>query len=192
MSLRSALPESDWPAPDIRMYATTLETDRLLLRQFCERDFAEYERMTANMDVMRYTGGKTCIGVEAWRHMASLVGHWQLRGYGYYAAESKANGKLVGRIGFGNPTGWPGFELGWTLAPEHQGHGFATEAARRLLDYAFDEMDRSHVISLIHPDNTPSRRVAERLGEKIEGETEVLGMPVLIYGIDRISPSHGV
>jgi RimJ/RimL family protein N-acetyltransferase len=54
-----------------------------------------------------------------------------------------------------------------------------------LLAYAFDELDRHHVVSLIHPDNAPSRRVAEKLGEKIEGETIVLTMPVLIYGRDR-------
>ena len=51
--------------------------------------------------------------------------------------------------------------------------------------YAFDDLDMSHVISLINRDNAPSIRVAERLGETVEGDTEVLGMPVLIYGIDR-------
>lgn len=117
--------------------------------------------------------------------MAFLVGHWTLRGYGYFAAEDKATGDYVGRVGFSNPTGWPGFELGWTIAPSHQGKGLASEAATRLLDYAFNDLGERHVISLIHPDNAPSRRVAQKLGEKIEGETELLGMPVLIYGIDR-------
>jgi RimJ/RimL family protein N-acetyltransferase len=54
-----------------------------------------------------------------------------------------------------------------------------------LLGYAFDVLDQPHVMSLIHPDNAPSRRVAEKLGQTIEGETEVLGMPVLIYGMSR-------
>jgi RimJ/RimL family protein N-acetyltransferase len=88
-------------------------------------------------------------------------------------------------MGFTNPADWPGFELGWTLAAAYQGKGFATEAARFLLEYAYTELDQAHVISLIHPDNTPSIRVAERLGEKLEGRTEVLDMPVLIYGISR-------
>lgn len=51
--------------------------------------------------------------------------------------------------------------------------------------YAFSEMGRDHVISVIHPENKPSIRVAERLGEKLKGKTEVEGMPALIYGIDR-------
>jgi RimJ/RimL family protein N-acetyltransferase len=54
-----------------------------------------------------------------------------------------------------------------------------------LLPYAFQTLDQPKVVSLIHPDNAPSRRVAEKLGQRVEGETEVLTMPVLIYAIDR-------
>jgi RimJ/RimL family protein N-acetyltransferase len=165
--------------------ATELETDRLRLRIPSESDFPTYEKWCANMDIMRYLGGKTMDQVQAWRHLAYLVGHWAFRGYGYYAVEEKATGAFIGRAGFTNQTGWPGFELGWMLGPEYQGKGYATEAARMLLQYAFDALDQPHVISLIHPDNAPSRRVAERLGEKVEGQTTVLTMPVLIYGIDR-------
>jgi RimJ/RimL family protein N-acetyltransferase len=169
----------------MRQAAPELETARLRLRVPRESDFPTYETWYANIDVMRYLGGKTMNRVEAWRHLAYLVGHWAFRGYGYYAAEEKASSRLVGRVGFTDQVGWPGFELGWTIAPEFQGRGFATEAADFLLSYAFEALDRPHVISLIHPDNAPSRRVAEKLGETIEGETEVLGMPVLVYGMSR-------
>jgi RimJ/RimL family protein N-acetyltransferase len=162
-----------------------LETDRLRFRMLRESDFSTYETWCANMDIMRYLGGKTMNRLEAWRHMAYLVGHWTFRGYGYYAAEEKTTGRLVGRVGYTDTAGWPGFELGWTIVPEFQRRGYATEAATMLLRYAFEELDRPHVISLIHPDNAPSRRVAEKLGESIQGETEVLTMPVLIYGISR-------
>lgn len=165
--------------------ASELETERLRLRMFRESDFPMYEQWCANMSIMRYLGGKTMDRVHAWRHLAYLVGHWAFRGYGYYAVEDKATGAFMGRAGFTNQTGWPGFELGWMLAPEHQGKGYATEAARTLLRHAFEVLDQPHVISLIHPDNAPSRRVADKLGEKVEGQTTVLTMPVLIYGIDR-------
>lgn len=167
------------------MIVPVLETERLILREFREDDFPVYERLSADPSVMRYLGGKTFNQAEAWRHMAFMVGHWTLRGYGYFALEEKESGQFIGRAGFIYPTGWPGFELGWTVAPTHQRRGFAFEVAQRLLKYAFEDLDKSHVISLIHRDNTPSRRVAEKLGETVEGETEVLGMPVLIYGIDR-------
>src|SRR5215207_4990139 len=117
-----------------------LETERLRLRMLREDDFPVYATWCANPDVMRFLGGKTMSRVEAWRHMAFLVGHWQLRGYGYYALEEKATGRLVGRAGFTFPAGWPAFELGWTIAPECQRRGFATEAARTLLDHAFDAL----------------------------------------------------
>ncbi|MEO8623090.1 MAG: GNAT family N-acetyltransferase [bacterium] len=165
--------------------APELETERLRLRMLRETDFPTYETWCANMDIQRYLGGKTMNRVEAWRHLAYMVGHWAFRGYGYYAAEEKSTGRLVGRVGYTNSAGWPGFELGWTIVPEFQGRGYATEAAQLLLQYAFDALDQPHVISLIHPDNTPSRRVAEKLGQSIEGETDVLNMPVLIYGISR-------
>ena len=165
--------------------ATELETERLNFRMLRESDFPTYEKWCANIEVMRYLGGKTLDTVQAWRHLAALVGHWAFRGYGYYAVEEKSTGNLIGRTGFTDQIGWPGFELGWTIAPEYQGRGYATEAARMLLRYAFDVLDRPHVISLIHPDNTPSRKVAEKLGEKIEGKTEVMTMPVLVYGINR-------
>ena len=167
------------------MNITNLETDRLLLRAWRLEDFAPYEKMCADPEVMRYLGGKTFNRLEAWRHMAFLIGHWDLLGYGHWAVEEKSSGRFAGRIGLLNPAGWPAFEIGWTLGCEFWGKGYATEGARRALQYAFNELDKAHVISLIHPENTASIRVAERLGETLEGKTELLGHDVLIYGIDR-------
>ncbi|MDQ3651791.1 MAG: GNAT family N-acetyltransferase [Acidobacteriota bacterium] len=164
----------------------TLNTERLTLRMFREDDFEAFAVICADAEVMRFLGeGKPMTRLEAWRHMAFLVGHWHLRGYGHWAVEEKATGQLVGRIGFLNPEGWPAFEIGWTLARESWGRGYATEGARRALEYAFTELERNHVISLIAPENQASIKVAERLGERLESETELLGKHVLIYGIDR-------
>lgn len=162
-----------------------LETDRLLLRMWRNEDFEPYAKMCEDEDIMRYIGGKPLSRLEAWRHFAYLIGHWHLRGYGHWAVEEKATRKFIGRIGFLNPEGWPAFEIGWTLGKESWGKGYATEGAHRALQYAFNDLDKKHVISLIHPENRASIRVAERLGEKPEGTAEVLGIPVIIYGIDR-------
>ena len=153
---------------------------------FRNDDIESYASICADPEVMRYlSDGKPFTRLEAWRHMAFLVGHWQLLGYGQWAVEEKQSGRMVGRIGFLNPEGWPGFEIGWTLARQVWGRGYATEGARRALQYAFTELNRDHVISLIHPDNQASIRVAERLGEKLEGKAEVFGREHLVYGIDR-------
>lgn len=165
-----------------------LETERLILRAFGEDDFEAYAPICADPEVVRYLGeGKPLAEFEAWRQMAFSLGHWQLRWYGLWAVEEKSSGRLVGRVGFLNPAGWPGFELGWMLGREFWGRGFATEGARRALAFAFDEMGREHVISLIRPENKASIRVAERLGEKLEGRAELFGHEVLVYGIDRAS-----
>ena len=168
------------------MNEVKLETERLLMRWFREDDFAAHAKISSDPEVMRFLGdGRPMTDIEVWRQMAAIMGHWYFRGYGIWAVEEKSSGKLVGRIGFMNPAGWPGFELGWTLGRHSWGKGYATEGARRALDYAFTEMKREHVISLIAPDNIASIKVADRLGEQVEGKTEVLGRQVLIYGIGR-------
>ena len=84
----------------------TLETERLILRMFDEeKDFDAYARFCADAEVMRYLGGKVFTRLEAWRHMAFLVGHWRFRGYGHWAVEEKATGNFMGRIGFLNQIG---------------------------------------------------------------------------------------
>ena len=167
------------------MNEVTLETDRLILRMWREADFEAYAELCADPEVMRYLGGKVFDRTEAWRQMASMIGHWYLRGYGIWAVEEKDSGRLAGRIGCINPEGWPGFEVGWTLKREFWGKGYATEAGRRALEYGFNELDKPHIISLIHPENRASIRVAERLGETLEGNARVFETDVLVYGIDR-------
>ena len=167
------------------MLGVELETERLILRMVRLEDFDAYAAMCADPEVMRFLGGKTFDRLESWRQICAIIGHWHFRGYGLWAVEEKSSGQFIGRIGLHYPETWPGFELGWTLARHAQGKGYATEAARRALAYAFNELNRDRVISLIHPDNQASIRVAERLGETVQGRTELLGHEVLIYAIDR-------
>ena len=164
-----------------------LETDRLKLRMWRESDLNDYAELTADPLVMRYLqpGKPPYTRSEAWRSIAFFMGHWQMRGYGHWAVEEKSTRRMIGRIGFLNPEGWPGFEIGWTLARHAWGKGYATEGGRAALEYAFTKLDQPHVISLIYPENTPSMKVAERLGEKLEGKTRIFEWDVLIYGVDR-------
>lgn len=161
---------------------TVLETERLSLRPFRGSDLDAYAAMSADPEVMRFIGtGVTLNRTDSWRSIAAMLGHWQLLGYGMWALELKQTGELVGRAGFLDPPGWPGFELGWLLAKDHWGKGYAIEAARVALRYAFEELHRDRVISLIRQGNVRSVRVAEALGEKLVGETDLLGGKVQIY-----------
>ena len=166
-----------------------LETERLLLRMFRESDLDAWAEICAQAMVMRYIScGRTLSREEAWRDMALMLGHWQLRGYGLWAVEERPSGTLLGRIGCWRPEGWPGLEVGWMLGHQHWGHGYATEGARAALKYAFTVLKVPHVISLIYPENTPSVRLAHRLGEQLEGTMEISSIPgvqLSVYGIHR-------
>ncbi len=166
----------------------TLETERLWLRAFRKSDVDDYAALNADPEVVRYLGsGEPWDRGRSWRHLGFLVGHWQLGGSGTWAVEHRETGEFIGRIGFSEPEGWPGFELGWTLARRWWGYGYATEGARTALDYAFNVLKRDRVISLIDPENRASIRVAERLGERRRGRVQHFGKEMLCYGIDRES-----
>ena len=162
-----------------------METDRLYLRLFEESDLDAYAEMCGDAEVMKYLGGVTMSRSEAWRNMATVLGHWQLRGFGLWAVEEKASGQFVGRVGCWRPEGWPGLEIAWTLRRAFWGRGYATESARAALHVAFGELGQTHVISMIHSKNQPSIRVARRLRMRLEGRTELLGHQVEVYGIRR-------
>ncbi len=161
-------------------------TKRLLLRQFRDSDIDAYAAMCADPEVMRYLGARSVLSrSDAWRQMAMFAGHWQLRGFGMWAVEERASGSLVGRVGLHFPEGWPDRELAWTLARPYWGRGFALEAARAALAYAFGPLEWHRVISLIDPDNRRSIRLAERLGEQLEGEVTLRGYFLSVYAIER-------
>jgi RimJ/RimL family protein N-acetyltransferase len=165
----------------------TLETERLRLRPFRASDVEAYADLNADPEVMRHLGSATWDRGRSWRHLAFLVGHWQLGGTGMWAVEIKETGAFAGIIGFCEPDGWPGFELAWTLARSCWGHGYATEGGLAALAYAFEVLKKDRVISLIDPENQASIRVAERLGETLQGRVDLAGREMLCYGIDRES-----
>jgi RimJ/RimL family protein N-acetyltransferase len=164
-----------------------LVTERLRLRPFRRSDFDDYAALYADPEVLRYLGGGPAPWDRgrSWRHMAFLLGHWQLGGSGMWALEQRETGTFLGMVGFAEPEGWPGAELAWTLARRWWGCGYATEGARAALDYAFTDLKKDRVISLIHPENRASIRVAERLGERLQDRIHHLGREMLCYGIDR-------
>lgn len=160
-----------------------LETKRLKLRQLRESDHDAHAAMMGDPEVVRFLGdGKPLDRPQAWRAMAGILGHWQLRGFGFWALEDKTTGAFLGRAGLWQPEGWPMLEVGWTLAREAWGHGYATEAGRAALDVAFAN-GASEVCSLILPANTRSIRVAERLGETLAGTTRVMTFDCLLYTV---------
>lgn len=166
--------------------APTLDTPRLRLRQFTAADVPAYAAMCADAEVMRWiANGQPQTPEDAWRSLAVFLGHWQLRGYGMWALEQRSTYALLGRVGFIDPPGWPGFELGWLLAREHWGHGYAREAAAAALQHAFTVLQRERVISLIRPQNRRSIALAEALGYRLAERIELMGGEALVYEARR-------
>lgn len=144
----------------------TLETERLIMRAFCEDDITFEKAFLATED-SRFVGGPMPPH-RAWRSIAMVTGHWALRGFGLWALEDKETGQYVGRVGLWYPDGWIGREIGWTLMPHAWGKGLATEAAMASRAHAYDVLGWDTAISCIAPENTASKAVARRLGASFE------------------------
>lgn len=164
-----------------------IETERLILREIDpERDFDEWAYSMADEATVRYLGTKPMSRAEAWRSMAAAIGHWSIRGYGFFSLENKETGEWVGRAGPWYPEGWPAPEIGWTISPRHLRKGYATEAARASVEFVFNTLDWDSVIHCILDGNEPSIGLAEKIGSRFlrdrQGIPGVTEGRVLIYG----------
>jgi RimJ/RimL family protein N-acetyltransferase len=149
-----------------------LHTERLILRPIALEDFPRWAEMMADPEAARFLGGAQP-AATAWRGFMTMAGAWSLTGISMFSLEDRETGLWLGRIGPWRPHGWPGNEVGWGLHPEAQGKGYGVEAATAALDYAFDVLDWPDVIHCIDPDNTPSQRLAERVGSRNLGPTRM-------------------
>lgn len=168
----------------------TLTTDRLILRPWAEHDLDGLCEMMAHPDAIRFTtpDGKPQDRMVVWRTMASMIGHWHLRGYGMWAVIEKDTGAFVGRIGPIKPEGWPALEVGWGLHPAQWGKGYAVEAAAASMRWTFNcypELKR--IVHHIVEDNPRSIAVAERLGSEWDGHETVtlFGHQARVYAQTR-------
>jgi len=163
-----------------------LTTDRLILRAFAASDFEAYALIMADPEVTQFLGeGRPLTRVDAWRQLAMILGHWMLRGFGLWAVEERASGRLIGRIGCHEPEGFPAFEVGYVLAREAWGNGFAREGAAAALQFARQTLRRREITSIIRPANTGSIRVATSLGARAAETVEFFGAPSVVYRYPR-------
>ncbi len=157
----------------------TFESSRLVLRAFQPADFEPMAGFYAS-EVSRPYGGP-CSRDEAWRKFAVYSGHWVLRGYGPWALEEKSSGQFVGLCGMWFPEGFPEPEISWALIPGQHGKGYATEAARRALQAAYEHFGWKTAVSVIATDNATSHAVAQRLGAKVESRIAFRGAQADVY-----------
>lgn len=159
-----------------------IQTERLLLRGLRADDLEAYVELMADPEVTRFlSDGRPLSRGDAWRQLAMIIGHWELRGYGLWAVEERATGAFLGRVGCFEPDGWPGFEVGYTLARRAWGKGYASEAAAAALHYARTTLGRTDVISIIRVGNAGSVNVATKLGASLVDTIDFFGGRAEIY-----------
>jgi RimJ/RimL family protein N-acetyltransferase len=149
-------------------FGPTLETQRLVLRPPAAEDFEAWAAFHADPVAARFIGGAQS-REQCWRSFRTMAGAWALDGFAMFSVIEKASGRWIGRIGPWAPLGWPGLEVGWGLAQEAQGQGYAREAARASIDWAFDVLGWEDVVHCIDPANHASRKVAQALGSANRG-----------------------
>ena len=150
-----------------------IETERLILRPLAPEDCDAHIEMMQDPLVAATLGpgGKPLPRPDLWRQFASYLGHWSIRGFGWFSVEDKASGEWLGRVGPWQPGGWPGLECGWTIRSAHWGKGYAPEAAIGAIKWTFVQFpDLSRIISVIEPSNKNSQAVAAKIGEVNTGE----------------------
>jgi ribosomal-protein-alanine N-acetyltransferase len=163
-----------------------LETPRLVLRQFFSNDLDALALLMSDAQFMRFsTGPYSREQTEAF--FERIFAGYRDRLPSQFAVIYRAEKKLIGYCGFFRQIvdNIEEVEIGYRLDSEYWGHGLATEAARVVRDHAFNDLNLDHVISLIHPDNTASRRVAEKNGMVAEKETTFRGFPTIVFGMKR-------
>lgn len=173
-----------------------LKTERLILRQWQKEDFIVFQKLTSDSEVMHYF--PSLLTEEESDALAQrfhdLIAH---RGWGFWAIEEKVSGRFIGYVGLHEPASdlpfKPCVEIGWRLLKEHWGKGYASEAGKEALRFAFEELKLDEVVSFTAVINHRSEALMRRLGMRNKSENfEHSALPKghrlrehVLYGIKR-------
>lgn len=164
-------------------------TPRLVMRPLERADLGALVSWYTDPELMRHVGeGRAFTETETEIALTRHIDDTARRGFGMMLAELRATGEPVGRVGYmeWEVDGEALLEIGWLIARDHQGQGYATEAGRALRDRGFNVWARETLISVIRPENHASIRVAEKLGGLWWRDWVTPGgAPVALYRYDR-------
>ena len=167
--------------------APTLETERLILRPFHKEDLDAHAATLGDEEVMRHIGGSPVNREDSWRRLLMGVGMWSLIGTGPWAVELKSDGRMVGHCGFfqfnrdmeplilGEP------EMGWIFDRSVHGQGIAFEACQAALSWAEETIGAPSYPAIIDLENTPSMKLAERLGFVRQPDAVYRDAPIALF-----------
>ena len=163
-----------------------LETERLVLRPYRQEDVEDLHAMFSDPEHMTwYPAPFSLQETRVW--VDRRLEQYRKPGYSLLIVEDRESGEFLGTAG---PTPMlvediEHVEIGWHTKPGRKGEGIAPEAGAAARDWAFENLDVDHVISLVRPENTGSNRVAQKLGMHVDAEVDRVGMRHFVYRIDR-------
>jgi RimJ/RimL family protein N-acetyltransferase len=169
-----------------------LETDRLLLRHLAPEDLDDLAAILTDAETMRYYA-RPFTRDESRTWISNNIQRYESDGFGLWAIVLKESGEFVGDCGpvrrFVDDR--DEVEIGWQVRRARWRQGIASEAGAACRDYAFGPLGLERVISLIRPENIPSRGVAEKIGMTIEKEIDYKGFTHYVYAQQRLSQLAG-
>ena len=167
---------------------TPLETLRLRLEPFDETHFAGLLALNSDPVVMQFLGdGSPATAVEVQASIASAKERWERFGFSWWSIIRRDSDEIIGAGCVQHIENEPGnpVEIGWRLKRDHWGHGYATEAARAMIAFAFDVLGVAAIHATTHPSNERSINVMKRLGMRSLGLQPYYGRLVAVYVLDR-------
>lgn len=146
-----------------------IETERLILRELNMADAEDMLRLHSNVQVQQYTGEATITALEGIHHkIKEKTDEYERYGFGRWGTVLKDGLQFVGWAGLSYLPEFDEIDLGYRFLPEYWGVGIATEAARAILNYGFDNLQLSRIIAIAMKENTASIRVMEKVGMQFE------------------------
>jgi RimJ/RimL family protein N-acetyltransferase len=142
-----------------------IDTPRLVLRPPRLADLGPLSDMMLDEPTARFIGG-VAPRAMCWRQLMTMIGSWHAHGFAMFSVIERETGRWIGRLGPWQPEGWPGPEIGWAIARDRWGHGYAVEGAAAATTWALDTLGWTRIIHSIAPANLASQRVAEKLGSR--------------------------
>lgn len=165
----------------------TWETERLFLRPFIAKDFADLYRIYGDPEVMRFIGKGARTESETLAELINFIAHWQQHNFGNFGIIHKASRKLIGRTGLYRNDRCPHAQFGYVLDKDFWGQGLGTEAAKASLDYGFKVLQIDRIVAFAVVENLASRKIlSEKLGMRcLTDEFIYAGIKYAYYSIGR-------
>ncbi|MGI8670695.1 MAG: GNAT family N-acetyltransferase [Aridibacter sp.] len=161
------------------------ETERLFLRRLKDYDVDEIFKMRSDEEIMRYIREPQTKRKESQHWIEMISEKWNREKIGFCGVIEKSSKTFIGWCGLWRLTETDEIEVGYAIHKDFWGKGYATEAARRCLQYGFEELNLEKIVAVAYPENEASQNVMKRLGMNRIGIGKFYGNDLVQYSISK-------